>query len=144
MSSTLPQATYNALIQRSIDLVALYRCAAATCEPGLGFVLSENAHTLDTMIADLQAQLRASGGTPRESGTLRGAARRYLGSVSKIATPCDVAWIRELADDESELLHAFEKVVAKLPPESALALRRQLPRLNSIHMDMGNLAGNAL
>lgn len=144
VSSSLPQATYNVLIQRSIDLVALYRRAASACEPGLGFILSENAQTLDAMIDELQSQLRASGGIPRQSGTLRGAARRYLGSVSTMTTPCDVAWVRALAGHESELLQAFEKVVAKLPPESALALRRQLPRLNSIHLDMGYLAGHAL
>jgi uncharacterized protein (TIGR02284 family) len=142
VSTSLPQGTYNTLIQRSIDLLELYRRAASTCEPGLRFVLSENAQTLDTMIDELQSQLRASGGTPRQSGTLRGAARRYLGSVTSAQR--DVAWIRELSDNESELLHAFEKVVAKLPPDAALALRRQLPRLTSIHLDMDNLAGNAV
>lgn len=124
MSPSLPQGTYNTLIQRSIDLLELYRCAASTCEPGLRFVLSENAQMLDTMINDLQSQLRASGGTPRESGTFRGAARRYLGSVSKMTAQRDVAWIRELADNESELLHSFEKVVAKLPPELAQEIGR--------------------
>ena len=143
MSVNQPQATYNTLIQRSIDLVALYRCAASTCEPGLRFVLSENANTLDSMIDDLQAQLRASGGTPRQSGTLRGKVRRYLGQVSKITTQGETAWIRQLAVSESELLHAFEKVVGRLPPELALALCRQLPRLNGIRLDMGHLSGNA-
>lgn len=144
MPSTLPQATYNTLIQRSIDLVAQYRCAASMCEPGLGFVLSENAQTLDAMIDDLQSQLRASGGTPSRSGTLRGTARRYLGSVARTTSQCELAWIRELTDSESALLHAFERVVAKLPPESALVLRRQLSRLDGIRLDMGNLSGNAL
>ncbi|MBB6241196.1 DUF2383 domain-containing protein [Rhodanobacter sp. MP1X3] len=144
MSSSLPQGTYNTLIQRSIDLLQLYRQAASTCEPGLKVVLGENAQTLDAMIIDLQTQLRASGGTPRQYGTLLGKARRYLaGSLVKVAAHRDVAWIRELADSESGLLHAFEKVVAALPPESALALRRQLPRLNSIRLDMDNLAGTA-
>lgn len=145
MSSSLPQGTYNILIQRSIDLLRLYRQAASACEPGLKVVLGENAQTLNTMITDLQTQLRAGGGTPSQRGTLRGAARCYLaGSLIKVAAHRDVAWIRELADGESGLLHAFEKVVATLPAESALALRRQLPRLNSIHLDMDNLAGTAL
>lgn len=144
MSTSLPQVTYNRLIQRSIDLLALYRQAASTCEPGLRFVLSENAQTLDIMINDLQSQLRASGGTPCKTGTLRGAARRYLGALSKITVHPDVAWLRELAHHESKLRQAFEKVVATLPPESACILRRQLPRLNSIHRDMDNLAGIVL
>lgn len=145
MSASLPQATYNAMIQRSIDLLQLYRQAASSCEPGMKFVLNENAQTLSSMIADMQAQLRDSGGKPKCSGTLRGALRRRLtGSLTRVATNRDAAWLRELAEDESKLLHAFEKVIADLPPESALALRRQLPRLNGIHLDMDNLAGTAL
>ena len=145
MSSTLPQNTYNTLIQRSIDLLQLYRQAASSCEPGLKVVLDENAQTLDAMISDLQAQLCASGGTPRCRGTRRGALRRWVASsLTRVASHRDVAWIRELSDGESSLLRAFEKVVAELPPESALALRRQLPRLNNIHLDMDNLAGTAL
>ncbi len=144
MSSKLPQSTYNTLIQRSIDLLQLYRHAASTCEPGLKVILGENVQTLDTMITEMQTQLRASGGSPRANGTLRGAARRYLaGSLVKVSAHREMAWIRELADNESGLLHAFEKVVAALPAESALALRKQLPRLNSIHLDMDNLAGTA-
>ena len=144
MSSTLPQSTYNTLIQRSIDLLQLYRHAAASCEPGLKMVLAENAQTLDAMIVDLQAQLRASGGKPSHTGTMRGALRRHVaGSLARVSSHHDVAWIRELSNGESSLLHAFESVVAQLPPESALALRRQLPRLNSIHLDMDNLAGTA-
>ena len=145
MSSILPQSTYNTLIQRSIDLLQLYQQAASTCEPGLKVVLGENALTLDTMITDLQTHLRASGGTPCQNGSLRGTARRYLaGSLVRVAARRDEAWIRELSDNESGLLHAFEKVVATLPPESASALQRQLPRLNSIHLDMDNLAGTTL
>ncbi|NYE28651.1 uncharacterized protein (TIGR02284 family) [Rhodanobacter sp. K2T2] len=144
ISPTLPQSTYNTLIQRSIDLLQLYRHAASSCEPGLKVVLDENAQTLAAMIGDLQAQLHASGGKPSRSGTMRGAMRRHIaGSLTRMASHRDVAWIRELSDGESSLLHAFERVVAELPPESALALRRQLPRLNSIHLDMDNLAGTA-
>jgi uncharacterized protein (TIGR02284 family) len=145
MSPTLPQSTYNTLIQRSIDLLQLYRHAASSCEPGLKVVLDENAQTLDALITDLQTQLCSSGGRPRRAGTIRGAMRRHIaGSLTRIAAHPDVAWIRELSNGESSLLHAFERVVAELPAESALALRRQLPRLNSIHLDMDNLAGTAL
>jgi hypothetical protein len=110
----------------------------------LKVILGENAQTLNTMIIELQTQLRASGGSPRENGTLRGAARRYLAaSLVRVSAHRDVAWIRELSDHESGLLHAFEKVVVALPVESALALKKQLPRLNGIHLDMDNLAGAA-
>ncbi|NMW25644.1 hypothetical protein HFP05_15145, partial [Rhodanobacter denitrificans] len=53
------------------------------------------------------------------------------------------AWIRVLAHGESALLHRFEQAIATAPAESALVLRRQLPRLRGIHLDMHSLAGTA-
>jgi uncharacterized protein (TIGR02284 family) len=144
LSTCLPQSTYNTLIRRSIDLRRLYRHAAASCEPGLRMVLGENAQTLDLLIADLQAQLRACGGKPYEHGSWRGAARRYAaGWLVHTAARRDSAWIRALGHHESALLQAFEQAIAALPAESALVLRRQLPRLRGIHLDMGSLAGSA-
>ena len=146
LSPRLPQSTYNAMIQRSIDLRLLYHHAAASCEPGLSMVLRENAQTLGLLIADLQAQLRAGGGQPYEHGSWRGVAQRYTsGWLVHAAARArrDSAWIHALAQQESALLRSFEQAIACLPAESALALRRQLPRLNSIHLDMGSLAGSA-
>ena len=144
MSPRLPQSTFNALIQRSIDLRRLYRHAAASCEPGLAMVLGENAQTLGLLIADLQEHQRVCGDKPYEHGSWRGAARRYAAGWLVHATARrDNAWIRELAHHESGLLHAFEKAIAALPAESARVLRRQLPRLNGIHLDMGSLVGSA-
>ncbi|HEV2679284.1 MAG TPA: DUF2383 domain-containing protein [Rhodanobacter sp.] len=137
-------STCNALIRRSIDLRRLYRHAATACEPGLRVVLNENAQTLDQLIADLQAQLRAGGGKPSEHGSWRAAARRHLaGWLIHAGTRRDSAWIRALAHHETALLHAFEQAIAEAPADSALALRRQLPRLHGIHLDMHSLAGSA-
>ena len=137
-------STCNALIRRSIDLRRLYRHAARACEPGMRVVLNENVQTLDLLIADLQAQLRAGDGKPSEDGTWRGTAHRHLaGWLVHAASRPDSAWIRALAHRESALLHAFEQAIAGAPPESALALRRQLPRLHGIHLDMHSLAGTA-
>ena len=144
MSPYVAPSTCNALIRRSIDLRRLYRHAATVCEPGMRVVLNENAQTLDLLIADMQAQLRASDGKPSEHGTWRGAAHRNLaGWLVHAASRRDSAWIRALAHHESALLHAFEQAIADAPPESALALRRQLPRLHGIHLDMHSLAGTA-
>ncbi len=144
MSPYVAPSTCNALIRRSIDLRRLYRHAATVCEPGMRVVLNENAQTLDLLIADMQAQLRASDGKPSEHGTWRGAAHRHLaGWLVHAASRRDSAWIRALAHHESALLHAFEQAIADAPPESALALRRQLPRLHGIHLDMHSLAGTA-
>lgn len=138
------QAICNALIRRSIDLQRLYRHAAASCEPGLRMVLGENVQTLGLLIADLQAQLRASGGRPREHGSWHGIVHRHLtGKLVHTIARRDGAWIGVLAHHESALLHAFEQAIAAVPAEAALILRRQLPRLRSIHLDMHNLVGSA-
>lgn len=139
-----PQATCNALIRRSIDLQLLYRHAAARCEPGLRMVLGENVNTLELLITDLQAQLRASGCVPCEHGSWRGVVQRHVsGWLVRTDARHDGAWIHVLSPHESALLHAFEQAIAGMPAESALVLRRQLPRLHGIHLDMHSLAGGA-
>jgi uncharacterized protein (TIGR02284 family) len=144
MPPRVSQAVCNALIRRSIDLRRLYRHAAAACEPGLRVVLGENVQTLELLIADLQVQLRASGGEPCKHGSWRGVVHRHVaGWLVRAATRRDSAWIRALAYHESALLHAFEQAMAVVPPESALVLRRQMPRLRGIHLDMHSLAGSA-
>ena len=55
----------------------------------------------------------------------------------------DHAWIHALAHGERALLQRFEQAIATAPAESTLVLRRQLPRLHGIHLDMHSLAGTA-
>jgi uncharacterized protein (TIGR02284 family) len=144
MPRHLPVSTCNALIRRSIDLRRLYRHAATACEPGLRMVLNDNVHTLDLLIAELQAQLRDRGGERCEHGSWRGTVHRHLtGWLIRTVARRDHAWIRALAHGESALLHRFEQAIATAPAESALVLRRQLPRLRGIHLDMHSLAGTA-
>ena len=70
--------------------------------------------------------------------------RRYVtGWLVHVATRPESAWIRALAHHETALLRAFEQAIAAAPANSALALRRQLPRLRGIHLDMHSLAGSA-
>jgi hypothetical protein len=63
--------------------------------------------------------------------------------LAQAGTHRDRVWIRALAQRESALLHAFEQAVAVAPPASAQTLRRQLPRLRGIHLDMHSLTGAA-
>lgn len=144
MPRYLQTSVCHALIRRSIDLRRLYRHAATACEPGLRMVLNDNVHTLDLLIAELQAQLRAEGGESCVSGSWRGFVHRhFIGWLLRMATRRDGAWIRALTHAESTLLHEFEQAVASVPAATALALRRQLPRLHGIHLDMHSLAGTA-
>lgn len=133
---------FNALIRRSIDLRGLYRHAALQAqEPGLRAVLGENASALDWLIADLQAHIRQAGSTPATRGRLGGGARRQLIEWCLPATPDrDQGWIAHLAHSELALLRAFEKSLQQAPADAALILRRQLPRLQGIHLDMHSLA----
>ena len=137
-----PQSLYNALIRRSIDLRALYRDAAAQAqEPGLQVVLDENAGTLDLLVSELQEQVRRLHATPTTHGRLGGDARRQLVEWLLPATQRrDDAWIERLAGREAALLQAFEQTIARAPTDMALVLRRLLPRLQGIHLDMHGLA----
>ncbi len=142
MPPHVPHATCNALIRRSIDLRSLYTHAAATCEPGLRLVLEDNAHTLGQLIGDLQAQLGDGGGHPRLRESWLGVMHRHMmAALVRAASRREAAWLRALMHQERNLLQAFEQAIAAAPPGAALALRRQLPRLRGIHLDMHNLAG---
>ena len=144
MPPQVSASTCNALIRRSIDLRQLYCHAASACEPGLRVVLGENAQTLSLLIADLQAQQRAAERQPCRRGSWRGVLRRYVtGWLVHAASRPESAWIRALVHHETALLRAFEQAIAAAPANSALALRRQLPRLRGIHLDMHSLAGSA-
>ncbi|KRF01917.1 hypothetical protein ASG87_10450 [Frateuria sp. Soil773] len=137
-----PHALYNALIRRSIDMRALYRDAATQAqEPGLRAVLGENAAALGQLIGELQAQIRGSGAEPASHGRFAGQAQRHLAAWLLPSAPYrDQAWIRRLARSEAALLQAFERGIEQAPADAALVLRRQLPRLQGIHLDMHSLA----
>ncbi len=134
---------YNALIRRGIDDRELYRRALLRVrEPGLQALLTENLHTLDLLIGDLQAQVHASGRSPARHGTLAGAVRTALAEVSTgFSANRDTAWVQHLARNECALLHQFEHQLAHATDESARVLSVQLSRLHGIHHDMHCLAG---
>lgn len=143
MPPHVSQATCNALIRRSIDLWRLYGHAAASAEPGLRVVLDENAHTLALLVTDLQAHMAGDHARPRCRESWRGMMRRHFtGWLAGAAPRRDAAWIDALMDSESALLRAFEQAIATASNDGALALRRQMPRLRGIHLDLNSLAGD--
>ncbi|PWK85906.1 DUF2383 domain-containing protein [Fulvimonas soli] len=140
MAHAASQPIYNALIRRSIDLRALHCDAAAQVrEPGLRALLGENAQVLAQLVDELQGQVRRRGGEPAQRGKLIGRARRQLAGWLPAALAADEAWIRRLAHDEAALLRAFERGIAAAPADAALELRRLLPRLRDIDLDMRSL-----
>ncbi|MHA6205057.1 PA2169 family four-helix-bundle protein [Dyella soli] len=134
---------YNVLIRRGIDDRELYRRALVQVrEPGLQALLTENVHTLDLLIGELQAQVHAGGGTPARHGTLSGAVRSALAElVNGFSSNRDTAWVQQLARSECALLHCFEQQAAHATDESARVLAVQLSRLHGMHRDMHCLAG---
>jgi uncharacterized protein (TIGR02284 family) len=145
VASSVTRTICNQLIRRGIDLCHLYRHAAlAVSEPGLRAVLGEEAQTLAALVADLQHEVKLAGGEPRTHGSWRAALRcRLVDGTARAAARRDNTWIRALVQDEEALLRAFERAIAELPEGSAQGLRRQLPRLRGIHLDMHSLAGAA-
>ncbi|RDS83329.1 PA2169 family four-helix-bundle protein [Dyella psychrodurans] len=133
----------NGLIRRSIELRALYRHAAAqVSEPGLRTVLDEEAQSLDAVIAELQTQMRNHDRTPATRSRMIEAARHRFDVWLVRGMPrSDDAWIRLLARHEQGLLRAFERVLTRVSAgDMTTTLHRQLPRLQSIHLDMHSLA----
>jgi uncharacterized protein (TIGR02284 family) len=135
--------TFNQLIRRGIDLCRLYRRAAqAVNEPGLRAVLHEDAQALASVVVELQQDVERAGGEARRRGSWRAMLRcRLVESMARATARHDNAWIHALAQDEGALLRAFESAIAGLPESATRGLRRQLPRLRGIHLDMHSLAG---
>lgn len=134
---------YNTLIRRGIDDRNLYRDAVLQVhEPGLRALLSENAQTLDVLIGDLQALVRASGKTPASHGTFAGSVCRAVTSMrARHSAHCDATWVHDLARHECGLLNCIERQIRHAPAETVSILDRQRLRLYGIHRDMHCLAG---
>jgi uncharacterized protein (TIGR02284 family) len=141
--SLTPRYLCNGLIRRSIELRALYRDAASqVSEPGLRTVLHEEAQSLDQVIAELQAQMRKHAVEPATRSRMIGLAQQRLDALLVRGMPrADDAWIRLLARKEQRLLKNFERALGKMAAgEMNTTLHRQLPRLQSIDLDMHSLA----
>ncbi|WP_266170590.1 PA2169 family four-helix-bundle protein [Dyella subtropica] len=141
--SHLNHPLYNALIRRGIDDRDLHRRAMAQVrDPALQMLLFENLQTLDSLIDDLQGQVRADGGVPAEHGSMAGTLQSLLADVfTRFSAHRDTAWVQRLASHECGLLHSFERRLQRAPVESRGVLGRQLSRLYGMHKDMHCLAG---
>lgn len=141
--SQVNRGLYNALIRRGIDDRDLHRRALEQVrDPALQMLLFENLQTLDSLITELQGQVRADGGSAAEHGTLSGGLRYLAANLSThFSAHRDSAWVHCLARYECELLHSFERRLQRAPGEKGGALSRHLARLYGMHKDMHCLAG---
>jgi hypothetical protein len=128
----------GSLLRRSVDLLWLYRRAAATCEPGLRLVLEEHAQTLAALVGDLRAspltfeprwkQVPAIGADVLH--------RRVVDGLMRAAGNHDRAWIALVARREAVLLRAFEQAAQHAPAAAGYVLDHQLHRLRGLYRDM--------
>jgi uncharacterized protein (TIGR02284 family) len=142
----VPYRLYNYFIRQGIDDRELYRCAAGeVSEPGLQVVLHESADSLNAMIGEMQLQVRCSGHVPARHGTPFGLLQRWmLARWDQLCTgQHDRRWIHRLLRSEGVLLESIERRIPCVTPDAAQFLRRQLPRLHGIHLDMHSLARSA-
>ena len=134
------------LLSRSVNLLGLYRRAATVSEPGLRLVLEENAQTLVALIGDMRTSSAPSNSRTRSALTFRRGRwqGRALSGLMHLKGNREHAWIALLARRESLLLHAFEQAAQDSLAADACVLRRQLPRLHALHLDMHSLAGTTV
>lgn len=126
------------LLRCSVELLWLYRRAAAKCEPGLRLVLEENAQTLAALIADLRAAWPASGSCWKQVPAILGGIvrRQAIIGLLHVSGDRDGAWLALLARREAALLRAFEHAAQTAPPATAYLLGCQLQRLRALYRDM--------
>jgi hypothetical protein len=135
-----PEPLYDALILRCSQLQHLCaRAAWQANEPGLRALLDENAQSLDRVVADLRLQRLELGGAPRRRNWLIALETRLLARAMRGVPGDDQRWLRLLARREAHLLHLLEQGILLAPPDAALSLRRLMPRMRGVHLDMHGL-----
>jgi hypothetical protein len=138
--SRVPARLASKLIRRSIELRSMYRLAASQVgEPGLRTVLQENAVTLDQVVNELLAQHKASTHVDQQNPPLSVSHSLSQWWATHAAHHGDGAWIRQLARREAAFLAVFEQAIVICDGELELVLRRQMPRLRGIDLDMHGL-----
>lgn len=143
--SRVPARLASKLIRRSIELRSMYRLAASQVgEPGLRTILQENAIALDQVVTELLAQHRASTQAGKDHSPPVSVAHSFAHWWATYAAHHgDGAWIRQLARREAAFLAAFEQAIVACDGELELVLRRQMPRLRGIDLDMHSLTKSA-
>lgn len=128
-----------------MDLLWLYRRAAAAAEPGTRVVLDEGAQTLSALVADLRATTDAAQPQWRQVPARwrrQVQCRATAGAMRAAANPRR-AWLHTLGRRDAALLGAFEAAAARARPGTARLIDRQLPRLQELYLDMYQLVGRA-
>jgi uncharacterized protein (TIGR02284 family) len=128
MSSNPIISTLNELIETSRDGEKGFTLAAKdTQEPELTALFAEGAESCRRAIAELQGQVRALGGDPEESGSIKGAVHRGWVSVKTATTSRDEKAILEECERGEDYAKAryAEAWELELPEPVRELVRRQ-------------------
>ena len=104
----------NSLIATTLDSVAGYREAATDIDNSrFGEIFTSRAQERQTVVSDLQAQVRMLGGEPEDDGTvLAGAHRVFVDLKAKVTGQDDKAIINEVERGEDHIKAKFESALA--------------------------------
>jgi uncharacterized protein (TIGR02284 family) len=133
----------NGLITTTIDSVDGYREAAKDASnPTFRTIFIDRANERDGIVSELQAEVRALGGNPDDSGSaLAGAHRMFLNLREAIAGGDDKAVIAEVERGEDHIKAKYEAALtdADLSPNTVSTIQRCYQSVKEGHDQMRDL-----
>jgi uncharacterized protein (TIGR02284 family) len=130
--------TLNAMIAVAMDGAAtLAKGVDIIKDPRIKSLLSELAAERESMVAELQDEVRALGGTPEDRGTAVGSAHRLYTEVKLALAPNDRrAVIEEMKRSEARVREKLQVLLADdmlLPPTVRAVIERHAPVSTSLN-----------
>lgn len=117
----------NDLVQISEDgKKGFTEAAEGVTAPELKIVFHQRSLDCGIAVVELQALVNTLGGTPKDSGTIAGAAHRGWTKVKTTVGDANLGMLEEIERAEDTAKAAYTKALnAKLPPEVRTVVQRQ-------------------
>lgn len=117
----------NGLIQTSEDGKKGFADAAVEAtKPELKTLFQERSNSCATAVLELQSLVDSLGGTPKDDGTVAGAANRGWARMKTIVGDPNIAMLEEIERAEDKAKAAYAKALtAKLPLQTRNVVQRQ-------------------
>jgi uncharacterized protein (TIGR02284 family) len=136
--------TLNGMIAVSMDGAAtLTKGADILNDPRIKSLLAELAAERESIVAELQKEVRSLGGTPEDRGTVVGSAHRLYTEVKLALAPNDRrAVIEEIKRSEERVREKFQALLAEdkaLPPAVRAVVEQQFERMRESGRRVGQL-----
>ena len=117
----------NHLVQTAEDgKKGFAEAAEEATTPELKTVFHQRSLDCSTAVTELQALVKTLGGTPKDSGTIAGAAHRGWTKVKATVGDANVGTLEEVESAEDKAKAAYTKALAAtLPPQVRTVVQRQ-------------------